>query len=50
MNIEYDRQLTEWINENKEEIIKDWISICKTPAIKGTPCENAPFGMECAKA
>ncbi len=50
MNIEYDKLIKEWILENKEEIIKDWISICKTPAIKSEPQENAPFGVECAKA
>ncbi len=49
MNIQYDNLIKEWIEENKEEIINDWISICKTPAIKGEPTENAPFGKECAK-
>ncbi len=50
MNKNYDELIREWIDENREEIIKDWISICKTPAIKDIPCENAPFGKECAKA
>lgn len=50
VNREYDRQLAEWINDNKDEIIKEWISICKTPAIKSEARENAPFGKECAKA
>ncbi|MBR5155968.1 MAG: Sapep family Mn(2+)-dependent dipeptidase [Clostridia bacterium] len=50
MNLTYDRQIKEWIQENKEEIIKEWIGICKTPAIKSEVAENAPFGKECAKA
>ena len=50
VNREYDRQLAEWINDNKDEIIKEWISICKTPAIQSEARENAPFGKECAKA
>ncbi len=50
MNIEYDQLIKEWIAENKEDIIKDWISICKTPAIKSEAAPNAPFGTECAKA
>ncbi len=49
MNKKYDEQIIEWIAENKEEIINDWISICKTPAIKSEASENAPFGAECAK-
>ncbi len=49
MNIKYDGLIKEWIEENKDDIIKAWISICKTPAIKGEAKENAPFGVECAK-
>ncbi len=48
MNIKYDELIKEWIAENKAEIIEDWMSICKTPAIKGEPAENAPFGKGCA--
>ncbi len=47
--LKYDTQIKEWIGENKDQLLKDWISICKTPAIKGEPQENAPFGKECAK-
>lgn len=47
--IKYDEQIREWISENKDALLTDWISICKTPAIKSEPDENAPFGKECAK-
>ncbi len=49
MNTNYDNLIIKWIEENQDQIIEDWISICKTPAIKGEPLENAPFGAECAK-
>lgn len=50
MNHTYDGQIKEWIEANKDEILNKWIGICKTPAIKAEPSENAPFGAECAKA
>ena len=47
--LKYTAEINEWIEENKDGILKDWISICKTPAIKSEPQENAPFGAECAR-
>jgi succinyl-diaminopimelate desuccinylase len=47
--LKYTAEINEWIEENKDGLLKDWISICKTPAIKGEPQENAPFGAECAR-
>ncbi len=49
MNIKYDELICKWIEENKDEIINEWIDICKIPAIKSEPAENAPFGEMCAK-
>ncbi len=49
MNINYDNFAKQWIEENKEDILKDWMDICRTPSIHGEASENAPFGNECAK-
>ncbi len=50
MELIYKDKVNEWIEENKEEIIKLWIELCRTPAIEGEPAPGAPFGVECAKA
>lgn len=49
MNPSYDNKIKEWIDQNKDRVTGEWMSLCKTPAIKGEPAENAPFGKECAK-
>ncbi len=49
MNKKYDAVIDEWIKENKEEIISEWIRLCKIPAIKGEAKENTPYGEACAK-
>lgn len=50
MRTKYDGSISEWIDKNREQILEDWISICKIPAIKGEPTKTASFGKECAKA
>ena len=50
INPKYDKQIKQWIEENRDKIMNEWIEISKIPAIKGEAEENAPFGKECAKA
>lgn len=50
INPEYDKHIKQWIEENRDRIMNEWIEISKAPAIKGEAEENAPFGKECAKA
>ncbi|MBE7032022.1 MAG: M20 family metallopeptidase [Ruminococcaceae bacterium] len=50
MNLTYDNQIKEWINDNKDSLIETWIEIAKTPAILGEPEDGAPFGKACAEA
>lgn len=50
INLSYDKKIKEWIEKNRDTIIRDWINISKIPAIKGEAQENAPFGRECAEA
>ncbi len=49
MDKKYDAVIDKWIEENKDEIISEWIRLCKIPAVKGETKENAPFGEACAK-
>ena len=50
INLNYDKQIKEWIDKNRDEIIRQWIEISKIPAIKGKAQEGAPFGRACADA
>ena len=49
-DLSYDAKIKEWISNNKDEIIENWIEIAKIPAIKGEPQDGAPFGKACADA
>ena len=50
INKEYDLKLKEWIENNKDRIIKKWIELCRIPSIKGEAEPGAPFGRSCADA
>lgn len=50
MNLIYDNQIKEWINDNKDELIETWIEIARIPAILSESEHGAPFGKACAEA
>lgn len=50
INLNYDKQIKEWIDKNRDKIIRQWIEITKIPAIKGRAEVDAPFGKSCADA
>ncbi len=50
INLSYDKQISKWIEDNRDGIIRDWINIAKIPAIKGEAEDGAPFGTACAEA
>lgn len=50
INKEYDIMLQEWIENNKERIIGNWIELCRIPSIKSEAEHGAPFGRSCADA
>lgn len=45
-----DALFTQWLEKNKDEIIGKWIELVKIPSIKSEKAENAPYGIECARA
>ncbi len=45
-----DEKIDLWIEENKNYLIKKWIELARIPSIKGEAEDNAPFGLNCAKA
>lgn len=50
MNKAYNDKITCWISENKEKVISYWCDLIRMPSVKSEPAENAPFGINCAKA
>ncbi|MBR5613918.1 MAG: Sapep family Mn(2+)-dependent dipeptidase [Clostridia bacterium] len=49
MNLRYDTEIKQWIDENKDSLLNEWIEIAKVPAILGEPECDAPFGKACAE-
>lgn len=50
INKTYDEKIQQWINDNKDRIISYWCDLIKIPSVKSEKAENAPFGLNCAKA
>ncbi len=50
MNKIIDEKIDLWIEENKNYLIEKWIELARIPSIKGESEDNAPFGLNCAKA
>ncbi len=50
INKTYDEKIQQWINKNKDRIISYWCDLIKIPSVKSKKAENAPFGLNCAKA
>lgn len=46
----YDSYITEWIDNNREDIIEKWMELIKVPSIKSDKEPCAPFGKNCALA
>lgn len=50
INKDYDFKISQWIENNKDRILDNWIELCKIPSIKSEAKIGAPFGENCAKA
>lgn len=50
INKELDLKFKNWIDNNKDRIIGQWMELCKIPSIKSEPADGAPFGINCAEA
>ncbi len=50
INKQYDTLITNWIDNNRSEIIDRWMELIRIPSIKSESKENAPFGEACALA
>jgi len=45
----YDRKITAWIEEHREEILQDWMALASIPSVRAEAAPGAPFGRECAR-
>ncbi|MBR4949726.1 MAG: Sapep family Mn(2+)-dependent dipeptidase [Clostridia bacterium] len=45
-----DELIEKWLKENEDKIINDWFQLIEIPSVRGEKEENAPFGLNCAKA
>ena len=50
INSRIDSLISGWIESNKASVLEKWINLAKIPSITSEPAENAPFGVNCAKA
>ena len=47
---EFLKQLDTWVDAHREEMIADITELVAIPSKRGPAAENAPYGVECAKA
>ncbi len=50
INKEYDRIIKKWLENNREDIIDEWIKLAEIPSVMSEPEDGAPYGKECARA
>ncbi|MBE6694729.1 MAG: M20 family metallopeptidase [Ruminococcaceae bacterium] len=50
MNKNIDALACQWIEENKESVISDWMELCRIPSVVSDPVGDAPFGLPAKEA
>lgn len=50
INQEIDKKITAWISEHREQLIEQWMELCRIPSVRGAAEPAAPFGKACAEA
>lgn len=46
----YDQLFTAWLEENRQQILEDWMALVRIPSVRGEAAPDAPYGIECARA
>ena len=47
---ELDQKIVVWLKEHREELIEQWMELCRIPSVRGQAEPSAPFGKACAEA
>ncbi len=50
VNKKYNEELEQWLNDNKDKIIAEWMRLVRIPSIKSEATVDSPFGENCKKA
>lgn len=50
INQELDQKIKQWIDEHREQLIAEWMELCRIPSVQGKAEPGAPFGKDCAEA
>ena len=45
-----DQRIVAWVEENRRWILDNWMALARIPSVQGEAAEDAPFGVECARA
>ena len=46
----WDQRFAEWLRENRQQILEQWMDLVRIPSVRGEAAPGAPFGVECARA
>ena len=45
-----DQRIVAWVEENRQWILDNWMALARIPSVHGEAAEDAPYGVECARA
>lgn len=48
--MQYDQQITAWLEENRQQLLEEWMALVRIPSVRGEAAPNAPYGAHCARA
>ncbi len=46
----YDQKICTWLDEHRDEIVAELMSLVRIPSVRGDAADGAPFGVECRRA
>ena len=49
-DMEYDKKICAWLQDNKDRILSSWMELIRIPSVRGEAAPKAPYGIECARA
>ena len=50
LDTQLDKKILDWISENREQVISDWMDLVRIPSVNGEAAPLAPYGVHCAQA
>ena len=50
INQAYDKKICNWLQENRDYVLKKWMDLIRIPSVRSEAAPNAPYGIHNAKA